>query len=127
MKVLGITLVVALCAASAALGGRAAVKRFVHASASGDYAIAQASGTANHPHSIWVKVVASPSQNADLHWTMVCTKGFGAGSKSGSVRSARAPFKRKLRMPTKNPRDCTVAANAQLSNSGRVTVILLKE
>jgi hypothetical protein len=95
------------------------------ASASGDYAIALASGQATKPGAILIRVLARPNQSVSGNWTMVCSKGFGAGSKSGRF-TGRTPITRRLRMPTSRPDDCTVSGTAQLKRSGRVTVLLLK-
>jgi hypothetical protein len=92
--------------------------------ASGDYAVAVASGNASHPHSLWVKVTATPRQRVSVSWFVVCSKGFGSGSKSGDFK-ARTTATHKLRMPTRSPDDCTVSASAQLDRGGRLRVTLL--
>jgi hypothetical protein len=95
-------------------------------SASGDFAIVVASGHASHPHTLKVKVRTRPRQRATGNWNVVCSKGTGAGSKSGNL-SGTGTFTRKLRMPTRNPDDCVVSAGAQLADSGRITVTLLAD
>jgi hypothetical protein len=103
----------------------AAIGRAIgHESASGDFAIALASGQVNHPRMISVRVVTSPSQRATGNYTMVCSKGYGAGSKSGRF-SGYGRFTRQLRMPTSGPDACTVSASGSLSRGGRITVTLL--
>ena len=89
--------------------------------ASGDYAIAQATGEAKSPRTIKLRVTATPSQRVSVAWTMVCVEGMGAGSKSGQFE-ATAPLTRALRKPSSRPDSCTVSANAQLSESGKVVV-----
>jgi hypothetical protein len=58
--------------------------------------------------------------------TMVCSKGFGAGSKSGRF-AGRTPITRRMAMPMRSPDDCNVSGSGQLSRSGRVTVLLFKQ
>lgn len=94
------------------------------ATARGDYAIALASGSANDPASIYVRVKSRPRQRVSVFWNMICSRGFGAGSKDGDFK-ARTTVKRKLRMPMRNPDDCTVSASGQLDGSGRIKVQLL--
>lgn len=94
------------------------------ARARGDYAIAIASGNVNKPKRLWVKVKSRPRQRASGSYTVVCTKGSGAGSKSGNFRG-RTIFKRPLKKPYRRPDSCTVSASAQLKKGGRLTVILI--
>jgi hypothetical protein len=95
-------------------------------SASGDFAIALASGRATRPTALYMRILARPNQGVSAHWTVVCSKGLGAGSKSGSF-SAPTPVTRRLRMPMSRPSRCFVSGSAQLRRSGRVTVLLLKQ
>ena len=92
-------------------------------SASGDYAIAIASGSANNPSRMKVRIKTSPSQHATGNYTIVCSKGMGAGSKDGSY-SGYGSFTRRLRFPMRNPDSCTASALGSLDASGRVKVIL---
>jgi hypothetical protein len=90
----------------------------------GDYATAVASGNATSPKRMWVRVEASPEQGVDVFWSMVCSRGFGAGSKDGEF-SGQTPLQRAVGFPMQDPDDCTLSASAQLSGSGRLEVILL--
>lgn len=102
-------------------------QRIDTAKASGDYAIAQASGTARRPRAIYVVVRSAPGyQKISGAWSMICSKGFGAGSKSGRVRGT-TPHAQRLRMPSSRPDDCSVAANAQLEEGGKVKVSIYKK
>lgn len=111
--------------AASALPAGSALKRIGRASASGDFAVALASGRATKPKGIVVTVAARPNQRVRGNWTMVCSKGFGAGSKSGNF-SGTTPLTRAARMPMVRPDNCTVSATAQLVRSGRVVVSLFK-
>jgi len=73
-----------------------------------------------------MRVLARPNQRVDANWVVICSKGFGAGSKSGKF-AYRTPITQRLRMPMVRPDDCTVSGGAQLQRSGRVTVLLLKQ
>jgi hypothetical protein len=95
--------------------------------AQGDYAICTASGNVNHPHSISVHVIARPGQHVSGAWSMVCSKGTGAGSKSGNFSGwagIKNNLNHKLRMPYRRPDSCSVAADAQLAHGGRIHVWL---
>jgi len=70
---------------------------------------------------IYAHVSASPNQSVDVSWSMVCVKGSGAASKSGSF-TATTPIRRYLKMPFFRPRSCSVATSAQLSGSGSLHV-----
>ena len=118
-----IAVVVPVLVLAAVPGAAMGASKIGSASASGDYAIALASGTAENPGTINVRVTASPRQRVSVSWTMVCSKGLGAGSKSGQF-SARTTVTRALRKPQSNPDSCTVSASAQLDNGGRVRVTL---
>jgi hypothetical protein len=92
-------------------------------SASGDFAIAQASGTQRGSGPVTLIVRSKPRQRVQATWVLVCTQGSGAGSRDGQF-TARTPIRRRLRKPGRGSRDCIASANAQLNGSGRVTVIL---
>ncbi len=121
LKIVAIATGLAIGVAPAATA--AVYKRIGSASASGDFAIALASGTAKRPLGVYVSTVATPRQSVSVNWTMVCSKGFGAGSKSGS-HTTSSSRKRKLRLPMSNPSSCTVSASGSLEDGGKVTVRL---
>lgn len=114
----------ALVGAGAAVAGKYG-KRIGASRSSGDYAVTVASGNANHPHAIYVVVGSAPHQHVTGSWANVCSRGFGAGSKSGDF-SGRTPLVRKLRFPMRRPSSCTASASAQLADSGRIKVALYK-
>jgi invasion protein IalB len=91
--------------------------------ARGDFATCVTSGNVNNPVRISVHVVTSPDQRVSGSWSMVCSKGSGAGSKSGTFGGA-TPLHHALTMPYARPNSCSVAADAQLSGSGSITVYL---
>jgi hypothetical protein len=99
------------------------VVRVGHCSARGDFATCVASGSVNKPTVIYAHVYASPNQHVSGAWSMTCTKGTGAGSKSGTM-SGTTPLRHTLRMPYVHPDSCSVAADAQLSNRGTINVTI---
>jgi hypothetical protein len=92
--------------------------------ASGDYAIAIASGNANHPSKLAVKVTSSPDQEVTGNWIVICSRGTGAGTKEGEF-SGETPLVKHMRMPYASPSSCTVSASAMLEGGGKVSVNLL--
>jgi hypothetical protein len=91
----------------------------------GDFAICTASGSVNHPSSIHVHVSASPGQHVSGAWNVVCSKGTGAGSKSGTFSghaSVAVPLTHLLRQNYKHPDSCIAAADAQLGTGGHLHV-----
>lgn len=91
--------------------------------ASGDYAIAMASGTANQPSKIELSVTATPAQSAMVSWDLVCTEKGGidsVGSKSGQA-TLNAPGVELLVLPGPST-SCIVSASVQISTGGAVTI-----
>lgn len=98
-------------------------KKFAQETANGDYAIAVAAGNTDHPRGIYLRVKSRPKQKVSGSWVVVCSKGYGAGSKSANF-SGTTTLVRKLRMPYKYPSSCTASASAQLQDSGFIKVQL---
>lgn len=115
---------IALVATASATAAPLKERVFGKATASGDYAIAIASGNVDRPRAILVRVTATPRQTVGVNWTVVCSKGFGAGSKSGAFK-ARAPVTRPVKLPMRQPDNCTASAGGSLDGSGRVVVSLI--
>lgn len=120
-----IVLVLSAIALFAAPASAATLKRIASKSASGDYAVVFASGTATKPVAVYVQVLAAPRQPVSVNWSVVCSKGTGAGSKSGDYTTSSS-LRRKVRLPMGRPDSCTVAAGGQLDEGGRITVRLFK-
>jgi hypothetical protein len=114
--ILGLVSIVGATAVAAPPGKRVGVE-----SARGDYAVATASGTAHKPRAIYVWVRTRPAQRFDAHWSVTCSRGFGAGSKSGSFSGFGRRAKR-IRLPMRRADTCYVAATGQLEESGRIVV-----
>jgi hypothetical protein len=99
------------------------------ASGSGDYAAALASGTVKRPYTIKIVATASPDQQIDVTWDVVCVKtgaggGIGSGSKSGSYSDFSGPA-HVITLPMASPDSCTVGASASLNGLGSVKVSIV--
>jgi hypothetical protein len=97
-------------------------KRIGVETASGDYATAVASGTARRPGAIYVVVKSSPRQGiSDGAWSVTCSRGLGAGSRSGEFGGS-TPRAVRIRLPMRRPTTCYVGASAQLDEGGDLRV-----
>jgi hypothetical protein len=121
------TIAIAVAASVAACTATATARPFKTigtGKASGDYAVAQASGTVENPGIIRVKVTATPRQKVNVTWSMVCSQpGGGAGSKDGQF-TARTTVTRTLSKPASRVTDCSVSALAQLPDGGKIRITL---
>lgn len=91
--------------------------------AQGDYAVCTAGSEFTKPVTLSVAISASPSQQVTVSWTDTCGYGDGAGSNSGSF-TATTPVTRTITHPYSRPDSCSVAATAQLSGSGNLSIRL---
>src|SRR4051812_49048123 len=78
-------------------------RRIATETSSGDYAAAAVSANARRPHALYVKVTTRPPQGVSGNWSLTCSRGGGAGSKSGEF-SGDAPLVRRMRFPMRRPR-----------------------
>jgi hypothetical protein len=75
-------------------------------------------------------VISKPRQVVSGSWTVVCSRGYGAGSKSGNFSQQTFPVNGVnlvtygIKLPMAHPDSCTVSASAQLDRSGRINVQL---
>ena len=90
-----------------------------HCTASGDFATCVTGATTGgNPTNIHVHVFTrTPGQHVFVAWDMVCAKGSGAGTRSGSFNGITT-VNRRLPQPYLYPNYCIVSADAQLSNPG---------
>jgi hypothetical protein len=82
--------------------------------ARGDFATCVTSGTATAPRKMYVHVHGNPRQSVFVDWTMTCSKGNGAGSRSGSF-TRETPIRHVMRMPYSAPDSCDVSADGSLN------------
>lgn len=104
-------------ASAATITTGSSVHKAGHCYAAGEFATCVASGTANRPVSIHLHVRAEPNQHVSGAWDSTCSKGLGAGSKSGTF-SGMTRLRHVIRMSYTHPDSCIVSADAQLSQSG---------
>lgn len=114
---------IGLLAATLALAQAADARTIGTRAARGDYATAIAQGEASRPSWLKVTITTSPRQAADGNYTVICTKGYGAGSKSGNIRGY-GKFTRTLTMPMRGSDNCTISALGSLSGGGSIRVTL---
>ena len=98
--------------------------QFASCHAQGDFAICDAAGTTWHPLSVVLHVTSSPGQHVSGAWDVTCSKGLGAGSRSGNF-SGTTPYKKTLRLNYRRPDNCIVSTDAQLGTGGSVRVRLV--
>lgn len=89
--------------------------------AQGAFAICVAGGNAVRPSEIILHVSSSPDQQVSGAWDSVCSRGFGAGSRSGQF-TGTTPLRRVIRRAYVFPDSCTVSGDAQLSGSGKLHI-----
>lgn len=89
--------------------------------AQGQYATCVASGNAYHPRGIAVWVDSGVHQWIKVYWTVVCSKGTSAGSRSGHF-SVYTPGTTYISHPYRYPDQCTVASSAQISKGNYLKI-----
>jgi hypothetical protein len=90
----------------------------------GDFADATATGSVRRPALVRIRLAATPAQPVQVTWSLRCTKGKRAATRSGQFR-ATAPHERRVLFPLAKPDRCTATATAQLEQQGSLTVSLL--
>jgi hypothetical protein len=123
-KWIALTLVLTFFVTLTATEATADIRRIGQCRSSGDFAICVASGSVDDPARLWVKVIARPSQRVNGSWSVVCSRGTGAGSRSGDYAGV-TPLKKPVRMNFADPDQCSLSSAAQLSDGGFVRVVLL--
>lgn len=90
---------------------------------SGKFATAAANGTATTPDLVLLSIKATPRQKVQATWSLTCSNGTRAGTEDG-LRNIQSPVAMPLKRPIKDSQSCVVAANAQLTKSGKVILKL---
>ena len=115
---LGMIAVGLLLGASVAFGSVNGWRVIGHASASGQFAAAAASGSANHPNAIAVRI--SGGGTVTGFGAVACSKGIGSiGSTSTTYHGHFAL----LKLPMKNADSCQVTASASGSGHLRLEIV----
>ncbi len=94
------------------------------ASATGDFAVAQADGSIKNPKRISLVVTAVPDQQVDVSYNVTCTTDTPRAKTFSDDFSAKTPVERKIDVPSTTPEACDLAANAQLEGKGELRVQL---
>jgi hypothetical protein len=112
-----------VCASAVASSAAPTVTRNMGSCSSrGDFATCEPKAhTLDKPVSIRAGVWASPRQGITGNWSVVCTWGTSAASKSGSFKG-RTTLHVYLKFPFAHPDSCTEAVIAGLNGSGRIHV-----
>jgi hypothetical protein len=114
-KVCVVLVVAGIFAASAAAAGWRVIG---HASSSGDFASAAASGTAKHPHQLAVRLTG---HGVSGFGSVACSKGVASiGSKSTNYAGAGLHL---LKLPFSGADSCQVVAS--VGGQGHITVQIL--
>jgi hypothetical protein len=96
-----------------------------HASASGDLAVAAASGTADHPAQIAVRITAGRGASVSGTAMVACGNGYRAGSRTATRVSGPSQLFRLVRLPLR-AESCSVVATASSASGGRVVIQILE-
>jgi hypothetical protein len=91
--------------------------------ATGQYAVANASGQILKPSNVYVAVSSKPELSGLVQWTVGCEKNNAVIPSKSYKKTVKFPAIVKVKFP-KSSSTCSVAANVQLDGSGKVTVSL---
>jgi len=94
--------------------------------ADGNFAACVASGHIHRPSKIYVSVYTRPNHlSVTITWSMVCSKGSGAGQTSGHFTTTTPRTDRYIAHPYARPGSCDVAAEGSVNgNAQRIRVWL---
>jgi hypothetical protein len=91
--------------------------------ATGQYAVAEASGQILTPSNIELAVSSKPELSGLVQWTVGCEKGNKIIPSKSYKKTVKFPGVVKVKF-TSSSSECTVAANVELDGSGKVTISL---
>jgi hypothetical protein len=119
--------VTALLLTSSALGiggaGASSIHIVASGHATGQYAVANASGQILKPSNIYVAVSSKPESSGLVQWTVGCEKNNAVIPSKSYKKTVKFPAIVKVKFP-KSSSTCSVAANVQLDGSGKVKISL---
>jgi hypothetical protein len=93
------------------------------AHATGQYAVAETSGQVNKPFKIELAVSSTPSLSGLVHWTVGCVKNNKTIASKSYRETVKLPSIVKVKFRASSS-SCTVAANVQISGTGKATISL---
>jgi hypothetical protein len=88
-----------------------------------DATVTVASPSLKAPKAIWLRVSAAPKQEVSGSWNVSC----GSGSVAMDAFTVTPPHELQLEIPRKNAPSCIAGASAQLKESGRVKLTILRD
>jgi hypothetical protein len=121
---LGIALFAALAVAAAAGATSNAWRVLDRGAATGDFAVASASGHASAPNALGVRVTVSRRQRINVYAVIGCAKGAAIASRDKRF-TAHGSFTRALQLPLRSPADCSLSVTASIQRGGKLTVFAL--
>jgi hypothetical protein len=128
---IGALALAAMITSAAALG---APSTFWHpmgltSNGSGDFAVAATYASTNNPIALGYDVSAAPRQRVSASWTVICTIGPIARSRSGHFSGLSTTDLLKpnlMQLPMASPERCSAAVAAHLNGSGKILVLILR-
>jgi hypothetical protein len=100
---------------------------FAKATASGEFTVVRAAGTAPRPQALAIRLTSSPSQVTDATWSMICAKGSTSAKATSGRASETTPFTRTLPISIARADRCVVSAKGQLSIGGTIRIFVLRK
>ena len=88
-----------------------------------DATVSVASPSLKAPKAIWLRVSAAPKQEVTGSWNVSC----GSGSVAMDTFTVTPPHEMQLVIPRKNAPSCIAGASAQLKETGRMKLTILRD
>ena len=93
--------------------------------ASGDFALAAATGHSTHPRALAVGVTSARPATADVTAYVACSDGAGAIGARKTTFHARTPFTKALLLPKPRSGSCSVSASVAALSGGTLRLRIL--
>jgi hypothetical protein len=114
-------LLVFVCGAATAVAAGHHGKRIGQKRGHGSFASATASGVAQTPARVYVRVKARPRQGFTLFWATTCSGNGKVKSKHGDFSGVGTKIKR-VKLAMRKPDFCGVGASGSLNGTGKILV-----
>ena len=124
-RVAAAALVALLAAGGMAAAAELKLRVLARESKSGTRALVKVGADTNRPATLRVRVYAEPRQRIAGMYTVTCFGSLKVRRDKGGF-AGRAPVTRTVELPFADPDRCFVSAQARLTGTGRITVLLLK-
>jgi hypothetical protein len=116
-------LILLVCGTATAVGASRYGKRIGKKSDHGSFAAATASGVAQKPKRVYVRVKTKPRHSFKLFWAVTCSRGSTTKSKQGNFSGTGSRIK-KIGLAVRKPDFCGVGASGSITGTGRITVLI---